>query len=266
MRAYRAIFRIRFINSLQYRIAALAGLSTQFAWGFMEIIAFSAFYRSAPEAFPMTFSQTASYIWLQQSLVLMFFPTFNDEIITTITDGGIAYELVRPIDIYNRWFCQIMAARISGVSLRCLPIIAVAILLPYPYGLQPPESILHMAVFFLSLLLSFGVVISFSLLVYVSLFYTMSVQGTRVIALNLVVFMSGGIIPIPFFPEPFRMAAELLPFGSMQNMPLRIYNGDILGMDMLQGITLQIFWLVVLILLGRTAMQFAAKRVVVQGG
>jgi ABC-2 type transport system permease protein len=39
MRPYRALFRIRFTNSLQYRVAAFAGLATQFAWGFMYILA-----------------------------------------------------------------------------------------------------------------------------------------------------------------------------------------------------------------------------------
>ena len=72
MKKYLAMFRIRFINSLQYRAAALAGLATQFAWGFMEIFAFSAFYRANPAAFPMEFSQTVSYIWMQQAFLTLF--------------------------------------------------------------------------------------------------------------------------------------------------------------------------------------------------
>ena len=42
MRAYAAVFRMKFAGGLQYRAAALAGLATQFAWGFMELLAFSA--------------------------------------------------------------------------------------------------------------------------------------------------------------------------------------------------------------------------------
>ena len=72
MRAYRAVFRLRFINAMQYRAAALAGMATQFAWGFMEIFAYAAFYRSNPAAFPMAFSQTVSYIWMQQAFLALF--------------------------------------------------------------------------------------------------------------------------------------------------------------------------------------------------
>jgi ABC-2 type transport system permease protein len=78
MKAYKAMFRIRFINGLQYRAAALAGLSTQFAWGFMEILAFSAFYRANPGAFPMEFSHLVSYIWIQQAFLALFAVWGND--------------------------------------------------------------------------------------------------------------------------------------------------------------------------------------------
>ena len=72
MNKYLAITRIRFSNSLQYRAAAVAGMVTQFAWGFMEIFAFSAFYKANPAAFPMEFSQTVSYIWIQQAFWALF--------------------------------------------------------------------------------------------------------------------------------------------------------------------------------------------------
>jgi len=53
MKKYVSLFRIRFINTIQYRAAAFAGMATQFAWGFMEILAFSAFYKADPGVFPM---------------------------------------------------------------------------------------------------------------------------------------------------------------------------------------------------------------------
>jgi ABC-2 type transport system permease protein len=61
---YMSVFRIRFINSLQYRAVVIALIITRFVWGLMEILAFSAFYRAGPDAFPMEFSQTVSYIWM----------------------------------------------------------------------------------------------------------------------------------------------------------------------------------------------------------
>jgi len=267
MKKYCALFRIRFINSLQYRAAALAGLATQFAWGFMEISAFSAFYRTNPAAFPMEFSQTVSYIWMQQAFLALFMMWFwEHDIAASIMEGSIAYEMVRPLDLYNRWFCQIAANRLARAVLRCSPILIVAFLVPEPYRMTLPPDTSQLFLFLLSALLALSVVVAFSMLMYISLFYTLSPTGVRLFVAVISDFLAGGIVPLPFFPAPVRAVAEWLPFAAMQNMPLRIYSGNIMGMDAFAGIGLQVFWLAVLLSVGRLMMGRALKKVIVQGG
>ena len=43
-------------RGLQYRAAALAGMSTQLVWGVMEVLLYRAFWLEHPERFPMGFS------------------------------------------------------------------------------------------------------------------------------------------------------------------------------------------------------------------
>ncbi|HBI55762.1 MAG TPA: ABC transporter permease, partial [Firmicutes bacterium] len=90
--------------------------------------------------------------------------------------------------------------------------------------------------------------------------------GVRIISAVLADFLAGAIIPLPFFPQPFRAIAEMLPFAAMQNMPLRIYSGNIAGINAFWGIGLQVFWLIALILIGRYMINNALRKVVVQGG
>ena len=91
MKKYITVFRIRFINSLQYRAAAFGEILKSFAWAFMEILAYTALYRTAGNAFPMEFSQPVSYVWMQQILFLMYSVVFGDEeIYTAIGSGSIA--------------------------------------------------------------------------------------------------------------------------------------------------------------------------------
>ena len=59
---------------------------------------------------------------------------------------------------------------------------------------------------------------------------------------------------------------EMLPFAAMQNMPLRIYSGNIAGVEALKGIAFQVFWLAALMIVGRITMGRAMKKVIVQGG
>ncbi len=267
MRKYLGIFRIRFSNGLQYRAAALAGLATQFTWGFMEILAFSAFYRANSAAFPMEFSHTVSYIWMQQAFLAIFMVWFfESDIFNSITSGGIAYELVRPIDLYGRWFCLSAANRLSRAVLRCLPILIVALIVPEPFRMSLPTRGLQFFLFLISMVLSLCVIVSYTMIVYISTFYTLSPMGVRIISVVIADFLAGGIIPLPFFIQPFRAIAEVLPFAAMQNMPLRIYSGNIAGISAIHGIGLQIFWFTVLLLIGKLMMKNALRKVLVQGG
>ena len=267
MKAYASLFKIRFINSMQYRAAAFAGLLTQFGWAFMEILAFSAFYRADPAAFPMEFSHTVTYIWLQEAFLVLFGGLIaGSEISDAIESGSISYELVRPMDLYWRWMCQFTSGRMAGVWLRCVPILFVAFIMPAPYRMSLPPNMAAFALFLVSAVLAIGVVAAFSMLVYVTVFYTMSFRGTRLVFGNLSIFLSGAVVPLPFFPQPVRAIAELLPFAAMQNMPFRIYCGNIAGADAALGLLLQAFWLAVLTAAGRRALRGAVGRVVVQGG
>jgi len=104
------------------------------------------------------------------------------------------------------------------------------------------------------------------MLMYVSLFYTLSSVGVRSIIGVLADFLAGSVIPLPFFPARLRGVIELLPFAAMQNMPLRIYIGNITGADAWRGIALQVFWLITLVFTGQFTMKRALKKVIVQGG
>jgi len=252
---------------LQYRAAAIAGISTQFAWGFMYILAFAAFYRSNPDAFPMTLQQTVAYIWMQQAFMALFFIWFyENSIFESIQSGHIAYDLTRPLDIYSRWFTMSAANRVARTVLRCAPILLVAFILPEPFRLVLPADAARLGLFAFSMILSMAVVVSFSMLVYISAFFTINSQGIRLMIGIFADFLSGGMLPIPFFPAMLRRIVELSPFGAMQNMPLLIFSGYLSGGALVRGLLLQVFWLVVLIFIGRMWMKRALGQVVVQGG
>ena len=267
MKKYLSFFRLRFTMGLQYRAAALAGVVTQFFWGFMEIMIFQAFYRADAAAFPMSFPATVSYLGLQQAF-LAFFAAWmmENEITASIVSGDVAYELCRPVSIYNMWFSRSIATRLSRAVLRCFPILIAAGFLPSPYGIEPPAGPVHFLLFLVTLMLGLAVTVSFCMLVYVISFFTISAEGVRIVFVSSVEFFSGGIIPLPFFPDKIRTAIELLPFASMQNVALRIYSGSMTVPQMRKAVLLQLFWLAVLVWLGKRLCARAERRITVQGG
>lgn len=74
-------------------------------WAFMEILAFQALYKTGESGFSMEFSQTVTYIWMQQIFYILFKAVYGDEdICASIAGGSVSYELVRPAGLYGRWF------------------------------------------------------------------------------------------------------------------------------------------------------------------
>ena len=138
-------------------------------------------------------------------------------------------------------------------------------ILPYPYGLSLPYD-LPGVLFLLSISLGFLVLVAFSMLIYITAFYTLSPLGIRILATSVIEFFSGALIPLPFFPETLQPLIYALPFASMQSTPFLIYAGHVKGREAMENILLQVVWLAVLTAVGRLLMKRALKKVVVQGG
>lgn len=267
MKKYLSFFRMRLIHGLQYRAAALSGIATQFAWGFMEICLFRAFYATGAENFPMTFPALVNYVWLQQAFLALFMTWFWEaELFDSITTGNVAYELCRPVSLYTMWFVRGMAVRLSKAVLRCFPVLILAALLPAPFTLTFPSGPGTAAWFLLSMILAWLNVVAFGMIIYMCVFFTISAQGLKLMVTSLSEFLSGALIPLPFLPDGIRRVVELLPFASMQNVPFLIFGGTISGSGIFKSIGLQFFWLVVMVGAGRLLEARAMKRVIIQGG
>lgn len=267
MKKYVCFLKNKFYTGLQYRAAAWAGVATQALWGFMRCAVFVTLLQQENGSAKMTLSATVTYIWINQAFFSAFSTWHMDnDIFDMMLDGGIAYELCRPVSIYNMWMARMLGGRFANAAMRSLPILVFAVLLPAPYRLTPPCSAGAFAVAVVAMALGIGVTAAFCMFVYILSFFTVSPRGWRMILTGAVDFLSGSVIPLPFVPDPYRTIMEFLPFASMQNVYLRIYTGNLAGSAMLQAVALQLFWLMVLVALGKMLCRQAQRRVVVQGG
>ena len=201
MSAYISVWRLRFINGMQYRAAAYAGMVTQLFFGLVFIMIFVAFYSHSSQEQPISLKDVVSYIWLQQVFLAFIMLWFRDnEIFQLITGGNIAYELCRPCGIYEFWFAKLLAQRVSSAVLRCFPILLIAFLLPPTYRLSLPPSLTTLMLFLLTLMLGLLLIVSISMLIYISVFWTMSPTGSILMIAVAGEFFAGLVIPVPLMP------------------------------------------------------------------
>ena len=156
MKSYLNLFKLRIITEIQYRAAALAGISTQLFFGFMYIMFYIALYTSNKDiTVPMNLKEIITYMWLGQAFFALRIPVLQDkELINMIKDGNLAYEIIRPQNFYLKFYVKLYAHRLVATMLRFLPIIVIGLLLPEPYNLSLPSSTSSFIVFLILLILS----------------------------------------------------------------------------------------------------------------
>ena len=267
MRAYITYFKLKFISGLQYRQAAYAGIATQFFFGIVYIMVYMAFYASGGKDIPMTLSQIITYLWLEQGfLALVNQFTRDKELFKLVKEGGLAYELVRPKNLYFMWYFKILGQRLAALTLRVFPLLLVTIFLPEPYNLSAPHSINCFILFIISLGLGALLVTALTVLYPIITLTTLDENGTVNIVITISDILSGLVVPIPFFPLFLQKISSVLPFQYISDLPFRIYVGNISISNGIYGIVIQFIWLIIITLLGVVLLSKSMKRVVVQGG
>lgn len=270
---YRAAFASRFLLVLQYRSAAIAGFVTQCWWGGLKVIILAAFYGASEAAAvaPITLSQAITYSWLSQALLLLLPWAGDPEVSAAVRTGAVTYDRLRPVDAYAFWFVRsagLIAARV--VPRASLMLLFAGVALPL-FGLvewswRPPADLAAVTAFAFSILLALVLSVGMMMLVNIITLVTLTDRGASAISMPLVMALSGSLLPLALFPSGLQTVLLVQPFAGLMDIPLRIYAGNLVGGAAVGALALQVFWIVVLIALGRFAMSRALRRLEVQGG
>lgn len=271
LRPYLAVLSARYRMLLQYRAAAFAGFATQLFWGAIKVMVLAAFYALASGEHPMTLTQVIAYIWLGQALLGLLPWNVDAELQEKMLSGAVAYELLRPLDLYAYWYAHTMALRTATTSLRMLPMfVVVGIVLPLvglgEWALPPPVDAAAAIGFAVSIAMTVLLASSITMLFHIALIWTLSGRGFNSIMVGLVVVLSGNIVPLPLFPDWLQGFLNWQPFRGLADVPFRIYSGNIVGADAGLQIMTQLAWTAVIVAAGYAVLKRASRRVVVQGG
>lgn len=262
MRPYFAVFQARFRVLLQYRTAAAAGVVTQVFWGLVRSMILLAFYRSAGTEPPLSEAAMLTYVWLGQAMLAMLPWNRDPDVQTLVHGGGVAYELLRPVDLHLFWYARSLARRTAPTLLRCGPIFLVGAF----FGLGPPESLAAAGAWVLTTIGALLLGCAFATLLNVTLIWTLVGDGTWRIATGAVALLSGMVVPLPLFPDTWQVVLRMLPFSGMIDTPFRLYAGDLPVSELPLLLAHQLLWAAILFMAGRLLLNRALTRLVVQGG
>jgi ABC-2 type transport system permease protein len=267
MKAFISIIKIRFNLLLQYRIAAYAGIVTQFFFGMVMVMVLHGFYSSnSTSPMPISYSSAITYIWLGQGMLAMLPWNGDAEVQNLIRTGNVSYELIRPMNLYNYWFARAFALRTAPTLLKSIPLFFVALLLPKEYGMSLPPNILAFAGWIITTFGALMISCTITNIINMTTLYSLSGDGIQRLLSTIVTLCSGMIVPLPLFPDNLRSILSLLPFGGLVDIPARFFTGEIPFSQLMGYFVFQCAWAILLYILGQWILNRKIKDLIVQGG
>lgn len=248
-----------------YPGATVAGVFTNVFFGFLQAYILLAVYESRDSIGGYDAAAAVTYVWLTQGLlstVASFGPSWI-ELALRVRSGDIAVDLGRPLDLQRAQFAHDAGRAAYQLVYRALPPFLLGALV---FELTAPSDALVWAVFALSVALA--VVVSFAIRFLVNLlsFWLTDYRGAMLLAMTVSHLLSGLIVPLAFFPDPWDTVARALPFASMLQLPVDVFVGAATGSEIVAVIAIQAAWAVVLLALGRVVLSAGTRKLVIQGG
>jgi ABC-2 type transport system permease protein len=261
-RVYLRIAEMMVQTGFAYRWQIFFELFSTLLQLYLLRVVWTAVYADRDSVAGVALPQLLAYLTLATLQSHAMFPNLAYFMQERVSSGQVAVDLARPTPFLG----QMLASQV-GVTASQLPFIAVA----FPFavllgGIELPSSPAAAALYALSLLLGYAVVVLSGVLIGLLSFWTVEVNGFVVIYSFVSRFLAGALMPLTFFPEPLRAVAALLPFQSQVFLPVAIYLGQIEGVAALRAIGVQLFWVAALSVLVRVGWVRALRRTIVQGG
>ena len=183
-----------------------------------------------------------------------------------VVKGTVAMHLIKPID-----YRMSLIVRAAGNMMYRFLVPAVFIWI----GLEIYKvKVLGMAItpwqnmlcFAVSCIMSFFIYVLFDFCFGMIAFFTTYIFGLEMIKESVLLFLTGQLIPLSFFPQAVQNIFSYLPFSSMVYTPVMIYLGKYTGMELVKVLLIQFIWVIVLYLIGSLIWKKVTKRLIVLGG
>ncbi|HLO04538.1 MAG TPA: ABC-2 family transporter protein [Symbiobacteriaceae bacterium] len=222
-----------------------------------------AVYASSTTVGGLTADSTIRYILLAQLVAPLVRWGMILEMGGLVSQGGVAIELTRPIDMQARMFAQGLAASLTNLIFKSGPLALFGWLF---LGLTFPTDPLTWGAFLISWLLGFAALFCFDWIIACVVFYTTEAWGLHILREGVAAFLSGALIPLAMMPSLLQKVAAVVPFGQALYVPVGLLSGLIPLSGAPKAWLIQIAWIVVLLPLSRFVFSRAVRAVTVQGG
>ena len=263
IKPYIFIIRNSIMASLAYRGHFYFSLAGSVIYIVVTWFLWKAIYVNGGTIAGLTFSQAYMYVGISTALSGFMHTASDWHLHNTVVRGDIVQFLTKPIGLSLQFFADEFGFALVNLIMITLPTFIIVFVMT---GWGVP-SLINIALFIPAVAIGFLLNFFFDFLIGLTVFLTKSIGSISTAKETTVMFLSGAIIPLPFFPEGMRRVLEWLPFQALYNTPIRLLVDNSLNMNEVIFILLrQVGWLLIFYLLVRIFFSLALKKLVVNGG
>jgi ABC-2 type transport system permease protein len=246
-----------------YRAATVAGVVTNTVFGFLKAYILLAVLRRRPHIGGFDATDAVTYTFVAQGLLSTVGAFTGLELADRIPTGEVITDLYRPLHFPSYWLASDLGRALFQAIFRGIPPFVLGALM---FDLRLPDPATA-AVFLLSLSLAVVVGFCYRFLVALSGFWLLDNRGSTQLALLVMQFFSGVLVPLTFFPAGLAHVARILPFASVVELPIEIFLGKHRGfLPSMSILAQQAAWALALFAVGEWVVSRAFRKVVIQGG
>ena len=243
--AYRLEVIVTFLSALM-----VAGLN----WSL-----WTAIFEGRPTVVGRTAADLTTYVVIAWIVTTFHATRIDEELGRRFREGLIATDLLRPWNLQAHLYFRELGRSSAAFVLATAPLLALGIAaLPLRLPTHASTWLWFLASLIVAQAVAFGIAWHVGLLA----FRAGNTTGLVHLKATLGAVLSGALVPIDLYPEPFRSLVLALPFQALSNVPANLFV-ERAGPA---SLVLPIAWAAVLWVSGSWAFARSRRRLVIQGG
>lgn len=225
---YWRFARLTFLKLMAYRMRYVTGIATYGVFVGGQYFIWKALYAArgaGPEGVidGLTLAELTTYLAVGYIARSAYFTNTDSEIAARFQSGDVTLDLLKPVDFHGQWLAQAAGETAFRVLFFALP---MALVLCPLFGVLPPSGDGWWQ-FPLLFVLAFWINAELNLLAGTASFFLEDVTGLMSLKRNLIMLLSGLMVPLHFLPHWVARATEALPFALISYFPTMAYVGKL---------------------------------------
>lgn len=187
----------------------------------------------------------------------------SDSIAKNIKKGTIVIDLIKPYNIFLKYIFLDIGKKFSEITKYFTIYVVLLNILDIKIEISKDLFLVKFLIFILGIILS----MQLEIIVGILAFWTVNIWGLKFLSGLLMLFASGALIPVNFYPIFLKKISFILPFELVMYSPVAVIIGIIKSKFEIKLIVFrQFFWIFLLLVIIILLWKKMKKRIVIFGG